>query len=164
MTDRQTTAALIAVSLILSAALGFVGGRRTRPAAEVRTLTDTVRFRDTVTVELPVPILTTVIDTILVARPEIVVLRDTVFARLPKEMKEYTGADYRAVVSGYQPSLDLIQVFPETISVTRTVAGKPGRWGLGAAAGPSALVTPSGGVKAGFGVTCGLYVRFWREP
>ncbi len=138
MTNIQTTAALIAVSLILSAALGFVGGRRTRPAAEVRTLTDTVRFRDTVTVELPVPILTTVIDTILVARPEIVVLRDTVFARLPKEMKEYTGADYRAVVSGYQPSLDLIQVFPETISVTRTISvpsRKRSNWALSLQAG-----------------------------
>lgn len=97
-----------------------------------------MRFRDTVTVELPVPILTTVIDTILVARPEIVVLRDTVFARLPKELKEYTGADYRAVVSGYQPSLDLIQVFPETKVVTKTISvpsRKRSNWALSLQAG-----------------------------
>ncbi len=136
---RHTGAAVIfIVSLLLSAALGFVGGRRTRPVAETRTRTDTVRFRDTVTVELPVPILTTIIDTILVTQPDIIVIRDTVYARLPKELKEYSGADYRAVVSGFRPSLDLIQVFPETRVVTNTVTvrqDKRRRWSIGAQAG-----------------------------
>lgn len=137
---RQTGAAVIFIaSLLLSAALGFVGGRRARPEAEVRVKADTVRFRDTVTVERPVPILSTIIDTVLVVRPDIIVIRDTVYARLPRELKEYSGADYRAVVSGYRPSLDLIQVFPETRVVTNTVTvrrqDKRRRWSIGAQAG-----------------------------
>ena len=135
---KRQTAALIAVSLLLSAALGFVGGRTSRPVAETLTRTDTLRFRDTLTVELPVPILTTIIDTILVVRPDIIVIRDTVYARLPKERKEYSGADYRAVVSGYQPSLDLIQVFPETKTITKTISAPPRKrshWSIALQAG-----------------------------
>lgn len=83
---------------------------------------DTLIIRDTVTVETPVPILTTITDTLLVAYPDIVIIHDTTFVQLPKERKEYSGKDYRAVVSGYQPSLDLIQVFPETKVVPRTIS------------------------------------------
>lgn len=50
------------------------------------------------------------------------IIHDTTFVQLPKERKEYSGKDYRAVVSGYQPLPDLIQVFPETKVVTRTIS------------------------------------------
>lgn len=86
------------------------------------TFDSAVATRDTVTVEYPVPILTTITDTLLVAYPDIVIIHDTTFVQLLKERKEYSGKDYRAVVSGYQPSLDLIQVFPETKVVTRTIS------------------------------------------
>lgn len=94
--------------------------------------------RDTVTVECPVPILTTIIDTFLVAYPDIIIIHDTTFVQLPKERKEYSGKDYRADVSGYQPSLDLIQVFPETKTITKTISvpsRKRSHWSIALQAG-----------------------------
>lgn len=112
-------AALVAAVSVLSWRLGY----RTAVAESIETpKADTLFVRDTVTVEYPVPILTTIIDTLLVADPDIVIIHDTTFVQIPKELKEYSGKDYRAVVSGYQPSLDLIQVFPETKVVTRTIS------------------------------------------
>lgn len=112
-------AALVAAVSVLSWRLGY----RTAVAESIETpKADTLIVRDTVTVEYPVPILTTITDTLLVAYPDIVIIHDTTFVQLPKERKEYYGKDYRAVVSGYQPSLDLIQVFPETKVVTRTIS------------------------------------------
>lgn len=112
-------AALVAAVSVLSWRLGY----RTAVAEAIETpKADTLIVRDTVTVEYPVPILTTITDTLLVAYPDIVIIHDTTFVQLPKERKEYSGKDYRAIVSGYQPSLDLIQVFPETKVVTRTIS------------------------------------------
>ena len=162
---KRQTAALIAVSLLLSAALGFVGGRRARPVAETLTRTDTLRFRDTLTVELPVPVLIEVVDTVLVPCVDIVTIRDTVYAPLPVERREYRDSSYRAVVSGFRPSLDLIEVYPATTVVTKTVTRPSGglwdsrRFGFGVAAGLSVLVAPSGRVGAGLGVTGGVYIR-----
>ena len=100
-------AALVAAVSVLSWRLGY----RTAVAESIETpKADTLIVRDTVTVEYPVPILTTITDTLLVAYPDIVIIHDTTFVQLPKERKEYSGKDYRAVVSGYQPSLDLIQI------------------------------------------------------
>lgn len=112
-------AAMVAAVSVLSWRLGY----RSAVAESIETpKADTLIVRDTVTVEYPVPILTTITDTLLVAYPDIVIIHDTTFVQLPKERKEYSGKDYRAVVSGYQPSLDLIQVFPETKVVTRTIS------------------------------------------
>lgn len=112
-------AALVAAVSVLSWRLGY---RSAVPESIETPKADTLIVRDTVTVEYPVPILTTITDTLLVAYPDIVIIHDTTFVQLPKERKEYSGKDYRAVVSGYQPSLDLIQVFPETKVVTRTIS------------------------------------------
>lgn len=112
-------AALVAAVSVLSWRLGY----RSAVAESIETpKADTLIVRDTVTVEYPVPILTTITDTLLVAYPDIVIIHDTTFFALLGERKEYSGKDYRAVVSGYQPSLDLIQVFPETKVVTRTIS------------------------------------------
>ena len=112
-------AALVAAVSVLSWRLGY---RSAVPESIEIPKADTLIVRDTVTVEYPVPILTTITDTLLVAYPDIVIIHDTTFVQILKERKEYSGKDYRAVVSGYQPSLDLIQVFPETKVVTRTIS------------------------------------------
>ena len=126
-------AALVAAVSVLSWRLGYraAGSATTTPP-------DTLIVRDTVTVECPVPILTTIIDTFLVAYPDIITIHDTTFVQLPKERKEYSGKDYRAVVSGYQPSLDLIQVFPETKTITKTISAPPRKrshWSIALQAG-----------------------------
>lgn len=132
-------AALVAAVSILSWRLGY-SAAVAEPIEEPKA--DTLIVRDTITVEFPVPILTTITDTILVAYPDIVIIHDTTFVQLPRERKEYSGKDYRAVVSGFQPSLDLIQVFPETKVVTQTIS-VPSRnrshWALS--------------IQAGYGIT-----------
>lgn len=128
-------AALVAAVSVLSWRLGYSAAIASTSSA---TEADTLILRDTVTVECPVPVLTTIIDTILVAHPDIVIIHDTAFVQLPKERKEYSGKDYRAVVSGYQPNLDLIQVFPETKVVTQTISvpsRKRSHWALSLQAG-----------------------------
>lgn len=128
-------AALVATVSILSWRLGY----RAAVAELVETpKPDTLIVRDTVTVEFPVPILTTITDTILVAYPDIVIIHDTTLVQLPRERKEYSGKDYRAVVSGFQPSLDLIQVFPETTTITQTISVAPQKrshWSIALQAG-----------------------------
>lgn len=128
-------AALVAAVSVLSWRLGY----RSAVAESIETpRADTLIVRDTVTVEYPVPILTTITDTLLVAYPDIVIIHDTTFVQLPRERKEYSGKDYRAVVSGFQPSLDLIQIFPETKVVTQTISvpsRKRSHWALSLQAG-----------------------------
>jgi len=127
--------ALVAAVSVLSWRLGY----RAAVAEPVEAAkSDTLIVRDTVTIECPVPILTTIIDTFLVAYPDIIIIHDTTFVLLPKERKEYSGKDYRAVVSGYQPSLDLIQVFPETKTITQTISApsrKRSHWSIALQAG-----------------------------
>ncbi len=149
-------AALVAAVSVLSWRLGYRAACASTVSATV-TPPDTLIVRDTVTVECPVPILTTIIDTILVVRPDIIIIHDTTFVRLPKERKEYLGVDYRAVVSGYQPSLDLIQVFPETKTITQTVSAPPRKrshWSIALQAGygmtlQSNRITPLSYIGAG---------------
>lgn len=137
-------AIIFTLSVLIAFALGFLGGRTGRRVVEhvsPGVKADTVIRKDTVTHMTPMPILTTIIDTVLVAYPDTVTIHDTVYIQLPIERKEYAGEEYRAVVSGYRPSLDLIEVFPETKMVTGTVytPTKKSRWAIG--------------IQAGYGVT-----------
>lgn len=161
---RKTIIYLLALMTLtaMSAFLGWRSGfryavRHLVPEAK----TDTIIRRDTVTYATPIPILTTIVDTILVAYPDIVTIHDTVFAQLTVERKRYAGGDYRAVVSGYRPSLDTIQVFPKTVTVTETVRipVKRSRWAVGVQAGYG--ITEHDGTVAmspyiGIGVSCNL--------
>lgn len=130
-------AALVVAVSVLSWRLGYRAAVA-EPVETPATPPDTLIVKDTVTIECPVPILTTIIDTFLVAYPDIIIIHDTTFVQLPKERKEYSGKDFRAVVSGFQPSLDLIQVFPETKIITKTISvpsRKRSHWSIALQAG-----------------------------
>ncbi len=68
--------------------------------------------------------------------------RDSVQLEIPITQKHYTDTAYEAWVSGWQPSLDSLKVFPRTIRTTETIHARPKRWGLGISAG--AAMTPRG--------------------
>lgn len=71
-------------------------------------VTDTLRLHDSVNIEF----------------------RDSVYADVPITQKTYVGNDYKAWVSGYEPSLDSISIAHKVI--TNTVTKKDNkRWGLG---------------------------------
>ena len=64
------------------------------------------------------------------------VVFDTVMVRLPIESKHYEGESYEAWVSGYEPSLDSINIYNQTI------VAKPKRWSIGLQGGVG--ITPKG--------------------
>ena len=67
---------------------------------------------------------------------------DSVPVIIPITSKEYKTDDYRAVVSGYKPILDLMEVYREKEIIT--LKPKYKRWGIG--------------LQAGYGYPGGLYV------
>lgn len=136
---------VIALALI---AIAFLLGRRSvKPEIVEIHRTDTVVVRDTVreTVLVPKIRYLTRVDTVLLLVPG-----DTVKVPVlvPISRNVYEGEDYRAVVSGFRASLDTINIFRKTQTVTNTVVqrvevpGKPKRWGIGVSAGYA--LTPQG--------------------
>ena len=101
----------------------------------------------------------TVRETVLVPKVRYLTRVDTVLLKVPGDAvkvpvlvpisrKVYEGEDYRAVVSGFRASLDTLDIFRKTQTVTNTVVqrvevpGKPKRWGIGVSAGYA--LTPQG--------------------
>lgn len=122
------------IVILLVLALAFSWSRKATPETKV--------IRDTVTV----------IDTFIDSVPRTCLIRfdhwDTVYFPLlvndsdltgsipfviPIEKKEYRTDHYRAIVSGYKPSLDLVEIYSKTQTIT--VTPKKKRWGLGLQAG-----------------------------
>lgn len=91
---------------------------------------DTIYVRDTITAEKPVYVRSYVRDTIRVQ------VNDTIYISLPREVKVYEDSLYRAEVSGYNPSLDRIDVYAPTRVITRAETKTISvpmrkRWGIG---------------------------------
>lgn len=135
---KNVVIAVIALALI---AVAFLLGRRSvKPEIVEIHRTDTVVVRDTVreTVLVPKIRYLTRVDTVLLKVPG-----DTVKVPVlvPISRNVYEGEDYRAVVSGFRVSLDTLDIFRKTQTVTNTVVqrvevpGKPKRWGIGVSAG-----------------------------
>ena len=110
---------------------------------------DTVRIRDTIRDTIPKPVKETLKRTDTVYLPILIdtttdrtVEDDSVPVIIPITSKEYKTDDYRAVVSGYKPSLDFMEVYREKEIIT--LKPKPKRWGLG--------------LQVGYGYPSGLYV------
>lgn len=134
-------AALLAALLLLS---GYLLGRRAdrAPASAEIVRTDTLRIRDTVLVDRPIPVEVRVTDTMLVALADTVTVNDTVYLSLSRETRVYGDSTYRAQVSGFRPSLDWIEVYPQTVYVTKNVITEDvRRWGIGLQAGYGAYVS-----------------------
>ncbi len=107
------------VAILIGAA--FVWGRyEGKRLPEERLQVDTVFFRDTIrdTLLLPQKIYLTRIDTVYMRLPN-----DTVKVPVlvPIERKVYETEDYRAVVSGFRPNLDSMEIFSRTKVITRSV-------------------------------------------
>lgn len=117
----------------------FVAGRYTKKAErEPVCKTDTFIRVDTVRDSIPYPVYETVIQTVPELFPVYITfegdtVREPIFVPVPITQKEYLTNNYRAWVSGYNPSLDSIDVFQKTIYITEKV--KPRRWGIGVTTG-----------------------------
>ena len=135
------------IALALIAAAFLLGRRSVKPEIVKIHRTDTVVVRDTVR------------ETVLVPKVRYLTRVDPVWLKVPGDTVEvpvlvpisrnvYEGEDYRAVVSGFRASLDTLDIFRKTQTVTNTVVqrvevpGKPKRWGIGVSAGYA--LTPQG--------------------
>lgn len=136
------------VVIAVIALVAFLLGRRSvKPEIVEIHRTDTMWMRDTVreTVLVPEVRYLTRVDTVLLKVPGDAV---KVPVLVPISRKVYEGEDYRAVVSGFRASLDTLDIFRKTQTVTNTVVqrvevpGKPKRWGIGVSAGYA--LTPQG--------------------
>lgn len=138
---KLAIAVLLAALLLLSGyLLGRKASRAPKPAEIVRT--DTLRIRDTILVDRPVPVEVRVVDTMLVVVADTVTVNDTVYLSLPRETRVYGDSTYRAQVSGYRANLDWIEVYPQTEVVTRSIfVDSRKSWGLGVQAGYGAYVS-----------------------
>lgn len=112
-------------------------------------------IRDTITRVKPV-----YIASAPVIRYDTLRLRDTIAVPVPIERRVYADSNYRAVVSGWHPSLDSISVYPATKIVTRwreRVEKERSRWGLGIQAGAGLSANGVAVPYVGVGVQYNLF-------
>ena len=137
--NSQHKGPILYIVLMAAFILSFGLGRYTaKPETilEERERIDTLVIRDTLTHYVPQYVHRHTRDTIRVPIRE--TIHDTVAVYLPRETKIYEDARYRAEVSGYQPSLDRIDIYTQTQVVTKDVTQvvkQKTRWGLGISAG-----------------------------
>ena len=60
---------------------------------------------------------------------------DSAAVAIPITQKRYDGDDYRAYVSGYEPNLDSIFVFPKTTVIHERSYKPPNKWHIGITGG-----------------------------
>lgn len=104
--------AVAAVSLaVIVTVLSVRCGHGPETVPGVKTVTDTVWFTKTDTVKVPVspePVWERPADTVYIY------VNDTVYVSVPIVQRMFSGPDYEAWVSGYEPRLDSLNIFRKT--------------------------------------------------
>lgn len=143
--------AILAVLLMAAFFVGRCTGQ-VETADEVKS--DTVIIRDTVSVPDPRPHLVTqeVIrykyvpatvapDTVYKEKHDTIIRVQDGVAVIPISLRTYTdSATYKAVISGYEPRLENIEVYQQQMVITRKV--EPPKWSWGVQGG--VYITPNG--------------------
>lgn len=150
--------ALTLILLIACCIVSFLGGYdyASKHCYDVRTVTDTIIERETI-ISVPDTVYRTVAlgeKTVKVVVHDTLCKTDTVEVTLPYVQREYRDSNFNAWVSGYEPALDSIKVFPRTMTIHErvTVKEKSRRWGIygGVGIGVSDRITPCVGVGIGY--------------
>lgn len=120
----------------------FLLGRHSARERIVHTQTETVRtdtitVRDTIRVESPAETRTEYVkEQILVPVRDTLWKHDTCYVSLPLEKRTYKREEFYAEVTGYEPRLTYIEVYPQTTTITQTEkAARRTRWGVGVQVG-----------------------------
>ena len=121
-------------------------------------------YKERVVVEYRTDTITRVKPVYIASTPEIrtdtLYLHDTIAVPVPIERRVYADSNYRAVVSGWHPSLDSISVYPETRVITierERVEKERSRWGLGIQAGAGLSANGVAVPYVGVGVQYNLF-------
>lgn len=112
---------IIALAVTASLASYHKGYKKgiSKAVETIITVRDTLTRIDTITAVKPVYLTSTVVDSI--PYPVVVHNTDTLWAQLPKTVREYGDSTYHAIVSGVNPSLDRIDIFRKTEYINNTV-------------------------------------------
>ena len=130
------------LAVLATAAICLLVARRCEgikepPQERIVSCVDTLYVWDTLTVYKPSKVTRTVKDTVrvIVRETQIDTMHDTVFVYLPQE--SIVWQDDRCIVyaHGINPQVDSVTHFNSEAVVTRTVTGRPKRWGIGVSAG-----------------------------
>ena len=152
-------------ALVASFLFGVRDGKRRAATDDVQH--DTIVLRDTIRIPAPRPSSSTTQGTImlalqdaLIATPDTLHSRDTIYVQLPREVKTYGDSSYRAVVSGFHPSLDEIEIYQRTKVVTDTRVIRSSPW---VTIGPSVGVgiATDGSVYPFLGVSATIPLWSW---
>lgn len=104
---------------------------------------DTVIFRDTIRIEKPIEKYIAIVDTLYLPLRDTVTVKDTTYILLERISKTYSDSTYTLQVSGYQPALDWIEVYPTRVVITEKIIKnnyKKFRWGIGVQVGYGASI------------------------
>ena len=121
MEDSRTFPLIVLVLMVGCVVFGYKVGREGAflpVQTRVEHTTDTLYVRDTITRETPVHVRSFVRDTMFVK------ITDTLFVELPREVRVYTDSLYYAEVSGYEPSLDYLEIYQKNVVVSKTERAK----------------------------------------
>lgn len=126
-TNNAMKRILIYTGVVLTCILaGWLVGRYHKGKSVVVTeRVDTVFVHDTFTIEKPILKESKIIETMLVAVRDTIVKNDTTYISLPRESKTYGDDRFTAVVSGYKPSLDRLDIYIERQTVTKYLIPEP---------------------------------------
>jgi opacity protein-like surface antigen len=160
---------IVASAMLVLAVICLIAGVafRCQEQREAQTIThiDTTRVvvYDTVTYRQPIAVDSVVLryETIKVRKVVNDTIRvldsaeDSVSVEIPITQKHYADSTYSAWVSGYDPCLDSIKVYPRTevVTITKQIQDKPKRWGIGIQGGV-------GYGKGGFTPYIGIGVQY----
>ena len=159
MVRKMKDCLLFSLVLVLLIGAGYLAGyrkgRANAPYPPTNVAGAVEYHRDTITLEKPVPVGIFCTDTVYLPVIDTVRLRDTLYFAAPRESRVYEDSLFRAVVSGYLPSLDRIDIFR-----TERVLTVRKRWGFGVGIGPGLVVSPDGRAHFGVGAAAGVRVDF----
>ena len=82
---------------------------------------DTLVRIDTVKELYPVSIREEIVDTLRIVVRDTVRVKDTLYMDLPLEKRSYKREDFYAEVTGYDPRLTYIEVYPKTVYINESV-------------------------------------------
>lgn len=134
-----------ATGVVTAASVGLLTKCDREVEGGVTVKTDTVMVRDTIMVSSPMASLIVKLPRRVERLPlaeSINKAVDSAAVIIEPEQKVYAGDGWRAVVSGYQPSLDSMAIERSELTITRSHREPVSRWGVSVTAGVAA--TPRG--------------------
>ena len=142
MEETRLYTIIVLCMMVACVVFGFKLGREGAflpVQTRVEHTSDTIYVRDTIRVETPGETRTEyMVETVRVPVRDTMWMHDTLFVEIPRERKFYKDDEFYAEVSGYRVSLDYIEVYPRTVTITKKEAvevKKRTRWGVGVQVG-----------------------------